>query len=136
MVQIIHGSQGNYLLSDTETINSERDILDLMGYFGEVGASLLLISEGVLHQDFFDLSTGLAGEISLKLSMYRVKTAIVADMESIPSQYFRDWAGECNRGREMRFCEDRDEVNKLVDGRILRQQNVNNVNPDFPNSIA
>ena len=75
-----------------------------MGLFGEVGASLLLISDGALHPDFFDLSTGLAGEISLKLSTYRVKTAIVIDIESIPSQRFREWAGECNRGREIRFC--------------------------------
>ena len=110
MTQIIHTSEGNYLLSDTENINSERDILDLMGFFGEVGVSLLLISEGVLDSDFFDLSTGLAGEISLKLSMYRVKTAIVADIKSVRSQPFRDWAGECNRGSEIRFCADHDEA--------------------------
>ena len=52
------------------------------------------------------MSTGLAGEISLKLSTYRVKTAIVVDIESIPSQRFREWAAECNRGREIRFCAD------------------------------
>ncbi len=77
-----------------------------MGLFGEIGASLLLIFNGALHPDFFDLSTGLAGEISLKLSTYRVKTAIVVDLESITSQYFREWVGECNRGREIRFCAD------------------------------
>ncbi len=106
MPQIIQTSRGNYLLSDLKPgyISSERDILDVMGLFGEVGASLLLISDGALHPDFFDLSTGLAGEISLKLSTYRVKTAIVIDIESIPSQRFREWAGECNRGREIRFC--------------------------------
>jgi len=114
MTQIIQTSKGKYLLSDTENINSERDILDLMGYFGEVGASLLLISEGVLHPNFFDLSTGLAGEISLKLSMYRVKTAIVADLKSVPSQPFKDWAGECNRGGEIRFCADRDEAERWL----------------------
>ena len=114
MTQIIQTSQGSYLLSDTETISSERDILDLMGLFGEVGASLLLISEGVLHPDFFDLSTRLAGEISLKLSMYRVKTAIVANIKTVPSQPFRDWAGECNRGGEIRFCTDRDEAERWL----------------------
>jgi len=106
MTQIIQTSWGKYLLSDPEpgNISSERDILDVMGLFGEVGASLLLISKGALHPDFFDLSTGLAGEISLKLSTYRVKTAIVVDIESIPSQRFREWAVECNRGRKIRFC--------------------------------
>ncbi len=111
MPQIIQTSRGNYLLSDPEPGNSssERDILDVMGLFGEVGASLLLISDGALHPDFFDLSTGLAGEISLKLSTYRVKTAIVVDIESVPSQRFREWAAECNRGREIYFCTDRHE---------------------------
>jgi len=106
MAQVIQTSQGNYLLSDPENgnLSSERDILDLMGLFGDVGSNLLLISDGALHPDFFDLSTGLAGEISLKLSTYRVKTAIVVDLESIPSLRFREWAGECNKGREIRFC--------------------------------
>jgi len=106
MAQVIQTSQENYLLSDPENgnLSSERDILDLFGLFGDVGANLLLVSDGALHRDFFDLSTGLAGVISLKHSTYRVKTAIVIDMESIQSQRFREWAGECNRGREIRFC--------------------------------
>ena len=112
MAQIIQTSRGNYLLSDPENgnIRSERDILDLMGCFGEVGANLLLISDGALHPDFFDLSTGLAGEISLKLSTYRVKTAIIVDLESFLSLRFQEWAGECNRGREIRFCADIEEA--------------------------
>ena len=59
MVQVIQTSRGNYLLSDPEygNLKSERDILDLMGHFGEVGANILLISDGALHPDFFDLST-------------------------------------------------------------------------------
>ncbi len=108
MAQVIQTSRGNYLLSDPEygNLKSERDILDLMGHFGEVGANILLISDGALHPDFFDLSTGLAGEISLKLSTYSVKTAIVVDLDSIPSQCFLEWAEECNRGREIHFCAD------------------------------
>jgi hypothetical protein len=92
MPQIIQTSRGNYLLSDPKPGNicSERDILDVMSLLGDVGASLLLISDGALHPDFFDLSTGLAGEISLKLSTYRVKTAIVVDLESNLCQRFRE----------------------------------------------
>ena len=54
MPQIIQPNRGNYLLSDPEpgNISSERDILDVMGLFGEVGASLLLLSDGALHPDF------------------------------------------------------------------------------------
>ena len=118
MAQIIQTNQGNYLLSDPESgnLSSERDILDLMGLFGEVGSNLLLVSDGALHPDFFDLGIGLAGEISLKLSTYRVKTAIVVDLESIPSLRFREWAGECNRGQEIHFCANlQDAEERLLD---------------------
>lgn len=118
MAQIIQSEQGNYVLCDPGTgqICSEQDILDVMGFFREAGAYLLLIGEGALHPDFFDLSTGLAGEISLKLTTYRVRKAIVIDLGSVPSQQFREWAGECNRGGEIRFYAGQDEAeNWLVD---------------------
>jgi len=112
MAQIINTLQGNYVICKPEMgqISTEKDILDLMGLFVEAGTYLLLISEGALHPGFYDLSTRIAGEISLKLSAYRVRTAIVVDLESIPSQPFKDWAGECNRGKELRFCADRAEA--------------------------
>ena len=116
MARIIHTEHGKFILSDPGKgkLRNERDILDLMGLFGEAGEYLLLIAEGALYKDFFDLSTGLAGEICHKLSTYRVKTAIVADIETVPSQPFREWAGECNRGGEIRFCADMDEAERWL----------------------
>lgn len=118
IAQIVQAEGGKFILCEPGQgkLRSEQDILDLMGLFGKGGAYLLLIAKGALHQDFFDLSSGLAGKICLKLSSYRVKTAFVIDLDSITSQPFQDWAGECNRGRELRFCADRVEAeNWLLD---------------------
>ena len=70
----------------------------------EADSNRVLISKGSLHPDFYDLSTGAAGEIALKLSTYRVKTAIVIDLVNITGERFKEWTSESNRGHEIRFC--------------------------------
>jgi hypothetical protein len=106
MEGVVHKQKGAYLLSDPEpgSLKGVRELLDLLSLGNEEGIGALLIQEGSLPPEFFDLSSGLAGQIALKLSTYRVKTAVVVDLEGIPSRHFRSWAGECNRGREIRFC--------------------------------
>jgi len=89
MNQVVKSARGNYVSSDSaaENIQTQRDILDL-----------------IVHcSDFFDLSSGLAGDITLKLSSYRVKTAIVVDLAKVKSERFLEWAAECNRGKEIFF---------------------------------
>ena len=101
-------TRGNYVLSDPElgVIQGEKDILELLTLCSEAGSNKVLISQESLSPDFFDLSTGQAGEITHKLSTYRIKTAFVVDLSTIPSERFQEWAFECNRGNEIRFYED------------------------------
>jgi hypothetical protein len=105
---LIKTTRGNYVLSDPEMglIQGERDILDLMTLCDEAESNKVLISQQSLNPEFFDLSTGQAGEISHKLSTYRVKTAFVVDLSAISSERFQEWVFECNRGTEIRFFED------------------------------
>lgn len=106
--KIVNTQAGNYITLDCaeSPITSQGDVLDLLALCYEAGTNRLLFPERSLPGDFFDLSTGLAGEISLKFSTYRIKTAIVVDLEQVPSQRFREWAGECNRGNEIHFYPD------------------------------
>jgi len=103
---IVQTLRESYLKSDPADgiIWVEQDILDLIGFCGESGSNRVLISEGSLHPSFFDLSTGAAGEITLKPSTYRVKTVIVVDLTDVPSERFQEWAFECNRGKDIHFC--------------------------------
>jgi hypothetical protein len=102
--EIVRTGGGAYLQPGPgEVISSQAEVLELLARCSEAGTDRLLFPEGNLAADFFDLSTGLAGEIALKLSTYRIRAAIVVDLDALPSQRFREWAGECNRGNELYF---------------------------------
>ena len=69
----------------------------------ESGMRSLLLDEGVIPADFFDLSTGLAGELLHKLSNYRVRLAAVVPDPSLHPPRFQDFFREANRGTQYRF---------------------------------
>ncbi|HCM60508.1 MAG TPA: hypothetical protein DIS74_09080 [Bacteroidales bacterium] len=52
---------------------------------------------------FFDLRTGLAGEILQKLSNYRMRLAIVGDFTRLKSRSWRYFIRESNRGKTVCF---------------------------------
>lgn len=103
--EVVQTSTGSYVRCAAESgiINQERDLLDLLACCGELDSNRVLLDEAHLHPDFFDLSTGLAGAILGKFAIYHVKAAIVADLDAIPSQRFRELVGECNRGDQFHF---------------------------------
>ena len=69
----------------------------------EHGRHALLFDAGALPAAFFDLRTGLAGELVQKLVDYRVRmAAVVPDLAGCPER-FREFAREANRGRQFRF---------------------------------
>jgi hypothetical protein len=108
MGEIRQTETGAYVSSTAEDapIASGQDVLDLMALCSEIQKGVLLLEEAHLSPDFFDLSSGLAGEIMLKLSNYRVKTAVVANLPAIPSQRFHELVHECNKGRQINFFTD------------------------------
>jgi len=57
---------------------------------------------------FFQLRSGLAGEIFQKCVNYRLKIAIIGDVSTYvaASDALRDFVVECNRGRDVFFVED------------------------------
>ena len=73
----------------------------------ESGAQSLLLDEGVIPAEFFDLSSGLAGELLHKLTLYRIRLAGVVPDPAIHSPRFQDFAREANRGTQYRFFPDR-----------------------------
>ena len=76
----------------------------------ESGARSLLLDESKLPTEFFDLSSGLAGELLHKLTVYRIPMAGVVPDPSAHSPRFQDFAREANRGRQFRFFSTREEA--------------------------
>mgnify|MGYP000760108098 FL=1 len=57
----------------------------------EAGASALLVDKAAVAEDFFILSTGLAGEILEKFIQYRIKMAVYGDFSCYTSKPLRDF---------------------------------------------
>lgn len=64
--------------------------------------------EGVLPEDFFDLSSGAAGEVLHRFSIYHIKLAVVVPDLTIHSEHFQAFAREANRGNQFRFFSTRE----------------------------
>ncbi len=102
---IQRNSGGKYATSD-EVIRTPQDALDLMAFAGENGTNLLLLHEENLDPAFYDLSTGLAGEIAQKLFNYRTRLAVVGAFASVRSERFREFMNETNKGKQLVFVSD------------------------------
>ena len=78
-------------------IKNVQDALDLIGNCDYQGARNIIISKKNICPEFFDLSTGIAGEILQKFSTYRVKLAIVGDFSLHSSKSLKDFIYESNK---------------------------------------
>lgn len=94
------------VISAEIVINTPQDALDLMVAAGEYDAQRIIIREQHLHADFFELRTGLAGEIAQKSVNYQVKLAVVGSFEKYQSNSLRAFMLESNRGNLLFFVAD------------------------------
>ncbi|MBW5446429.1 DUF4180 domain-containing protein [Cohnella sp. CFH 77786] len=82
-------------------VQSALDLIATASY--ETGCDRIVIPKSLISENFFDLKTGLAGEILQKFINYRVKIAIVGDLSAHPSQSLRDFIYESNNGKDIYF---------------------------------
>ena len=81
-------------------IASERDALDVVALCGEHLTERLLLDGDCLDPAFFDLKTGLAGAVLLKLSNCHIRTAVALPPERIGSGRFAEFVHETNTGNQ------------------------------------
>jgi len=99
------------VVSDSIIIGSAQDALDLMADCGYQGARRIIINKKNIVADFFDLKTGIAGEILQKFSNYNVTLAIVGDFSKYSSKSLRDFIYESNKMGRINF------VNSITEAR-------------------
>ena len=92
--------------SDQILIKNLQDALDLMVKPGLMNVRNLILHKENIDPAFFDLRTGLAGEILQKFVNYRIRLAIIGDFTNITSESLRAFVIECNRGNQIFFVED------------------------------
>ena len=95
-------------------IGQTQDALDLMANADYLGARKIMIREEHLDPAFFDLKTGMAGEILQKFTNYRVQLAIIGDFSKYPGKSIRDFIFESNRYGRINFVSSREEAIKKL----------------------
>ncbi len=100
MVRMHHNRSIAEFLDDTLIVRDEQDFLDIAA---ETGARTLVFRANHLHEDFFDLRTGVAGRILQKASNYRLSIGIVGDFGKVGSRNFRDFIRESNETGQVVF---------------------------------
>ena len=98
------------LISDKREIREIQDALDIMANSRYQGAGSVIIYEHQLIPEFFDLKSGVAGEILQKFSNYKMKLAIVGDFSKYGSKSLRDFIYESNKGGRICFVSTTEEA--------------------------
>lgn len=88
---------------DEPTISSTEEGVDLLGNLYFNGFEAVILRHDQLHPDFFELRSGLAGDILQKFSNYRMKLAIVGHFQEVKSNALRDFIRESNRTGQIAF---------------------------------
>ena len=85
-------------------ITDAQSALDLlMSAKYDAGTKNIAIDKALIAEDFFILSTGLAGEILQKYTNYGGRVAIYGDFSRYTSKPLRDFIYESNRGDRVFF---------------------------------
>lgn len=84
-------------------IKNVNDALDLMANVKYQGYDKMLLRKEQIIDDFFDLKSGLAGEILQKFTTYQMRVAIVGEFAGSNSKSLNDFIYECNQGDKILF---------------------------------
>jgi len=104
------------VIAEGVVVEARRDALDFLGDVYYQGSSCVILEKHHLPPDFYDLRTGLAGEILGMAANYHMKLAVIGDFSRIESKSFAAFIVECNRGNGVFFVPDRETAIKRLVG--------------------
>ena len=112
----IHNIQVLICAAEGKKLSTERDALDLIGDALQEGIKLVLVPVERLDENFFQLKTGLAGQIVQKFVQYRIRLVILGDISQYVTQSksFRAFVYEANRGNQVWFMTNLEELSERL----------------------
>jgi hypothetical protein len=102
------------LISEEVLIHEVQDALDIMGDCNYQGSNKIIVHKKNITEGFFDLKTGIAGEILQKFSTYQVHLAIVGDFSEYTSKSLNDFIFESNKHGRINFVDSTDEAKRRL----------------------
>lgn len=100
---------GEKVITDTQ---SAIDLMMTVRY--DAGTDKIAISKDLITNDFFILSSGLAGEILQKFTNYNAKIAIYGDYSRYTSKPLKDFIYESNKGKSCFFVSTKEEAIQML----------------------
>ena len=91
------------VISSEILINGPEDALQLIADLYFQGISKIIIREQQITPEFFDLQTGIAGEVLQKFSNYKAQLVVIGEFSKYPGKSIRDFIYESNKGRQVNF---------------------------------
>jgi hypothetical protein len=103
-----YGDKSIAIVTSNEIILSDvQSAIDfMMTVQHETDCSRIVINKSAISEEFFQLTTKLAGEILQKFINYNVKLAIVGDFSVYRSKSLKDFICESNKGKDIFFLPD------------------------------
>lgn len=109
-----NGLQFAEIISEKHEIKTPQDGLDIIGNSIYKNCYKIIIHENGLSPEFFDLKSGLAGEILQKFSNYDCQLAIIGDFSKYPSQSLQDFIRESNQKGQINFVSSMEEAQRSL----------------------
>jgi hypothetical protein len=102
---IVYIDYENILITDTQ---SALDLMMTVQY--EKDCSKIILDKKAISEEFFRLSSGIAGEVLQKFVNYHTKLAIIGDFSKYTSKPLHDFIYECNKGNDIFFVDNLDQA--------------------------
>ncbi len=98
------------VIADELVISNPEDGLQLMVDLYYQDFERIIVHAVNIVPEFFDLKTGIAGEVLQKFSNYRVRLVIVGDFSNYAGSSLKDFIYESNKGRLVNFLASTEEA--------------------------
>lgn len=118
MISELHGQRVYTYGADEPTLGSETDATDLIGAAYGDEANIVVVPADRVAPDFYTLSSRVAGDVTRKFQMYRVRLVVLGDITAHleASDAFRAFVHETNRGSDMWFVPGERELSARLAG--------------------
>ncbi|NMA74395.1 MAG: DUF4180 domain-containing protein [Bacteroidales bacterium] len=95
-----------YIESDDILITDAQSALDLMATASyETNCRKLVLDKKAICEEFFRLSSKIAGEVLQKFINFHIQLAIIGDFSRYTSKPLHDFIYECNNGKDFFFVD-------------------------------
>jgi hypothetical protein len=115
-IEELGGQRLLVLDNDGPVLARVQDAIDLIAEALPQGVHMIVAPVARFDPSFFQLRSGLAGEVVQKIVNYRLKLAVVGDISQFVSESkaFADFVRESNRGGSVYFFQDMDALKEAV----------------------